>query len=48
MKLNEWLSKTSKERNRLRRQWVGHDLVKFSPLLEEASDRFRREFQNTH
>ncbi|HEV2693692.1 MAG TPA: hypothetical protein VG347_12435 [Verrucomicrobiae bacterium] len=44
MKLAEWVGKTPRERNRLRRQWVQQNLVKFSPLLEEACEQFRREF----
>lgn len=44
MNLDKWLSKTPKERNYLRRRWVEHELVRFSPLLEDARRRFEGEF----
>src|SRR6267142_5577098 len=44
MNLTTWLSKTPAARNRFRRGWVEHDLVRFAPLLEEARQRFETEF----
>jgi hypothetical protein len=44
MNLTTWLSKTPAARNRFRRRWVEHDLVRFAPLLEEARQRFETEF----
>jgi len=44
MTLDKWLTKTPKDRNRLRRRWVGHDLIRWNPLLNEACQRFEREF----
>jgi hypothetical protein len=45
MKLDTWLSKAPAERNRLRRRWVGRQLERFTPLLEETRQRFEKEFR---
>src|SRR5215472_12307574 len=44
MNLTTWLSKTPAARNRCRRRWVERDHGRFSPLLQEARQRFETEF----